>query len=106
MRFLRARKFNLQQSLEMFIKCEKWRKEFGVDDLIKNFHYDEKEAVSKYYPQFYHKTDIDGRPVYVEQLGNIDLKKLYQITTPERMMQNLVYEYEMLALKRFVSKFK
>ncbi|WBW71630.1 sec14 cytosolic factor family, phospholipid-intermembrane transfer protein Spo20/Sec14 [Schizosaccharomyces osmophilus] len=101
LRFLRARKFNMQQALDMFVKSENWRKEFGVADLIKNFQYVEKPLVSKYYPQYYHKTDIDGRPVYIEQLGNVDLKKLYQITTTERMLQNLVYEYEMLALKRF-----
>ena len=39
----------------------------------------------------------DGRPVYFEQLGNIDLAALYKITTAERMLQNLVVEYEKLA---------
>ncbi|EEB08586.1 sec14 cytosolic factor family Sec14 [Schizosaccharomyces japonicus yFS275] len=101
LRFLRARKFNIHQMLEMFTNCEKWRTEFGVDDLVKNFKYEEKEAVFQYYPQFYHKTDKEGRPVYIEQLGKIDLKKMYQITTQERMLQNLVYEYEVLAEERF-----
>ena len=40
-----------------FIDCEKWRKDFGVDDLVQNFNYTEKEEIFKYYPQFYHKTD-------------------------------------------------
>ena len=40
-----------------FIDCEKWRKDFGVDDLVRNFKYDEKPKVFEYYPQFYHKTD-------------------------------------------------
>ena len=39
----------------------------------------------------------DGRPVYIEQLGKIDLAAMYQITTSERMVQNLVCEYEKLA---------
>ncbi len=39
----------------------------------------------------------DGRPVYIEHLGKIDLRKLPQITTDERMLQNLVVEYEKLA---------
>ena len=41
----------------MFVSCEKWRKEFGVDELVRTFKFTEKEAVSKYYPQYYHKTD-------------------------------------------------
>lgn len=51
----------------------------------------------KYYPQYYHKTDKEGRPVYVEQLGKVDLEALRKITTDERMLQNLVCEYEKLA---------
>lgn len=96
-----------------FIDCEKWRKEFGVDDLVRNFDYKEKPKVFEYYPQYYHKTDKvassremcpvtdanyaqDGRPVYIEQLGGIDLTAMYKITTAQRMLQNLVVEYEKL----------
>jgi hypothetical protein len=35
--------------------------------------------------------------VYIEQLGGIDLNAMYKITTAERMLQNLVNEYEKLA---------
>jgi hypothetical protein len=36
LRFLRARKFDLPKSKDMFIACEKWRKDFGVDDIVKS----------------------------------------------------------------------
>lgn len=36
----------------------------------------------------------DGRPIYIEQLGKLDLTKLYAVTTPERQLQSLVVEYE------------
>lgn len=97
LRFLRARKFDVQLSRKMFLDCEKWRKDFGVDNLVRNFDYKEKPQVSEYYPQYYHKTDKDGRPVYIEQLGKIDLAAMYKITTQERMLQNLVCEYEKLS---------
>ncbi|KAI4260531.1 MAG: hypothetical protein LQ352_000227 [Teloschistes flavicans] len=97
LRFLRARKFNVNLAKQMFIDCEKWRKDFGVDNLLKNFDYKEKPEVFKYYIQYYHKTDKDGRPVYIEQYGGIDLPAMYKITTAERMQQNLVVEYEKLA---------
>ena len=98
-----------------FVDCEKWRQEFKVDDLVQNFVYVEKPKVFEYYPQYYHKTDKvgqlaqvqlrgsfltdfqDGRPVYIEALGNIDLTAMYKITTAERMLSNLVVEYEKLA---------
>lgn len=56
-RFLRARKFDLPKAILMFTDCEKWRKDFKVDELYQSFEYREKEEVSKIYPQFYHKTD-------------------------------------------------
>jgi hypothetical protein len=68
-----------------------------VDELVKTFDYKEKPQVFAYYPQYYHKTDKDGRPVYIEQLGKVDLEKLRTITTDDRMLQNLVVEYEKLA---------
>lgn len=39
------------------MNCEKWRKEFGTDDLPRTFDYQEKPEVFKFYPQYYHKTD-------------------------------------------------
>lgn len=82
-----------------FVDSENWRKEFGggVDNLVNTFDYKEKPQVFAYYPQYYHKTDKDGRPLYIEQLGKIDLEKLRTITTDERMLENLVVEYEKLA---------
>ncbi|KKK25555.1 hypothetical protein P175DRAFT_0496139 [Aspergillus ochraceoroseus IBT 24754] len=97
LRFLRARKFDVAASKTMFVESEKWRKEFGTDYLAASFKYDEKPQVFKYYPQYYHKTDKDGRPVYIEKLGGIDLNAMYKITTSDRMLKNLVTEYEKLA---------
>ncbi|RAK99830.1 SEC14 family lipid-binding protein [Aspergillus ibericus CBS 121593] len=97
LRFLRARKFDVAAAKTMFVECEKWRKDFGTDELARTFEYNEKAQVFQYYPQYYHKTDKDGRPVYIEKLGKIDLNAMYKITTGERMLQNLVTEYEKLA---------
>ncbi|KAL2117436.1 hypothetical protein VTJ04DRAFT_7096 [Mycothermus thermophilus] len=97
LRFLRARKFDVELSKKMFIECEQWRKDTKLDEILPTWDYPEKEEVFKYYPQYYHKTDKDGRPVYIEQLGGIDLTAMYKITTAERMLTNLAVEYERVA---------
>ncbi|KAK4705926.1 hypothetical protein P7C70_g273, partial [Phenoliferia sp. Uapishka_3] len=94
LRFLRARKFDIPKAKIMWIDTQKWKVAFKVDELYETFEYTERAEVSKLYPKFYHKCDKDGRPLYVEQLGKLDLTKLYQITTPERQLQALVVEYE------------
>jgi hypothetical protein len=47
-----------------------------------------------FYPQFYHKTDREGRPIYIEQLGKLDTTKLAQLTNQDRQLHHLVDEYE------------
>ncbi|WVQ82256.1 hypothetical protein IAT38_004384 [Cryptococcus sp. DSM 104549] len=95
LRFLRARKFDVPKAKIMWAANEKWRKEFGADEIAANgFDYPEQSEVVKYYPQFYHKTDKEGRPVYIEQLGKLDIAKLYALTTQERQLKKLVSEYE------------
>jgi CRAL/TRIO domain len=94
----------------MFADAEKWRKEFGVEELKHTFHFDEREEVAQYYPQYYHKADSVspygiqliqyGRPLYFEQLDTIDIPALYKITTQKRLLQNLVVEYERLEHQR------
>lgn len=94
LRFLRARKFDLAAAKTMIIAAEQWRKDFGVDDIVQNFDFKEKETVDKYYPQYYHKMDKDGRPIYIERLGKLDIKELYKATTMDRQLKRLVLEYE------------
>ena len=43
--------------------------------------------------------------MYIEVLGKIDLDAMYKITTQERLLQNLVYEYERFADPRLVPPF-
>ncbi|PSR72872.1 hypothetical protein PHLCEN_2v11239 [Hermanssonia centrifuga] len=100
LRFLRARKFDVPKAKEMLKSAEQWRKDFGVDEIVKNFDFKEKEEVDKYYPQYYHKIDKEGRPIYVERLGKLDFKALYAVTTQERQLQRLVYEYEKFLTER------
>ncbi|KAG8964816.1 cytosolic factor, phosphatidylinositol/phosphatidylcholine transfer protein [Tulasnella sp. 408] len=99
LRFLRARKFDLPKTKLMWDNCETWRKEQGVDELL-HFDFPEGPEVMKYYPQYYHKTDKDGRPVYIEQLGKLDIEALYKVTTQDRLLKRLISQYEQFLHER------
>jgi hypothetical protein len=73
----------------MLLAAEAWRKEFGVDEIVKsvtrflgpffsssylvarNFEFKEKVQVDKYYPQFYHKTDKVGLLFHILTIPSI-----------------------------------
>ncbi|KAI9143458.1 CRAL-TRIO domain-containing protein [Paraphysoderma sedebokerense] len=101
LRFLRARRFDVGKSKTMLLNCETWRKEYKVDELVKTFTFPEAEAVGHLYPQYYHKTDKLGRPVYIENYTNLNIKELNNITTMERLQQKLIVEYELSLAYRY-----
>jgi hypothetical protein len=100
LRFLRARKFDLTRTMEMFTNCENWRRSKNVDEIYETFRFDEQMEVNKIYPRFYHKTDKQGRPIYVEIFSKLELDQLFKITTRERLEKFFIYEYERLVRLR------
>lgn len=100
LRFLRARKFSIPATHKMFVDCENWRKELGVDALIDTFVFEEEEAVRGCYPRYYHNIDKAGRPIYIEHVGVIDIKTLFKVTDEERMTKQHVLSYEKLIRDR------
>ena len=88
LRFCRGRKFVLVDIQKMFQDHINWRAAQSIDDITTTWQFPEADKVAEIYPQFYHKVDKKGRPLYIERLGTLDVTKLWTVTTEERMMRN------------------
>eukprot|EP00258_Populus_trichocarpa_P036957 XP_024452976.1 phosphatidylinositol/phosphatidylcholine transfer protein SFH11 isoform X1 [Populus trichocarpa] len=101
LRFLRMRDFDLSKAKDTFVQYLAWREEYGVDEILKEFKFEEYAEVKKRYPHGYHGVDRNGRPIYIERLGMVDLNALLQATTVDRFVRYHVSEQEKTLNIRF-----
>ncbi|TVY89380.1 SEC14 cytosolic factor [Lachnellula willkommii] len=76
LRFLRARRFQVQEAFKQFQDTEDWRKANQLDKLYETIDLDEYEETRRLYPQWTGRRDRRGIPVYVFEVKHLNAKTM------------------------------
>ncbi|KAJ5649614.1 uncharacterized protein N7484_003337 [Penicillium longicatenatum] len=76
LRFLRARKFDVEGAWAQFKDTEDWRKENAIEALYENIGVDSYEAARRMYPQWTGRRDRRGIPIYVFEIRHLNSKEM------------------------------
>ena len=61
----------------------------------------DSEALQKIWPQYFHGTDRDSRPLYIQHLGGIDTKELDRVFPLDRLKLALAISADCVLRERF-----
>ncbi|KAI9847239.1 MAG: hypothetical protein M1838_000975 [Thelocarpon superellum] len=76
LRFLRARKFHVQDAFQQFKDTVEWRQEVELDTVFENIEAEEFEETRRLYPQWTGRRDRRGSPVYLYKVQQLDAKTM------------------------------
>ncbi|PWY90818.1 phosphatidylinositol transporter [Aspergillus heteromorphus CBS 117.55] len=76
LRFLRARKFDIDGAWGQFKDTEDWRKENAIEALYENIDVESYDAARRMYPQWTGRRDRRGIPVYVFEIKHLNSKNM------------------------------
>uniref|UniRef100_A0A915D8G2 CRAL-TRIO domain-containing protein n=1 Tax=Ditylenchus dipsaci TaxID=166011 RepID=A0A915D8G2_9BILA len=85
LRFLRARDFDVQKARDMIINSLLWRKQHNVDKILQVFV--PPSVLLQYFPGCWHHCDLEGRPLFVLRLGQMDVKGILRAVGLEAVVK-------------------
>ncbi|XP_047323124.1 patellin-3-like [Impatiens glandulifera] len=100
LKFLRARDFKVKDAYVMLKNTLRWRKTFGIDNLIDENLGDDIDKVV-----FMHGFDKEGHPVCYNVYGEFQNKELYQRTFADAEKRMKFLKWRIQFLERSIRKF-
>ncbi|ORY83546.1 CRAL-TRIO domain-containing protein [Leucosporidium creatinivorum] len=96
-RFLRARKFDVEGAFAQFTTTETWRKKEAVDTLFDEFPIEEFETSQQVYTQYTGRRTKSGQPLYVYKVGALTKERVNEYSKKaDRLEPRMIVLSEMM----------
>jgi len=91
-RWLRARKFDIAATKLMILNHIRWEKEYDVDHVYRTFAHKDAAGVKAAYPRTYHRADRVGRPINIDRVGMLNIKRINELTNDDDMEREKIQD--------------
>jgi hypothetical protein len=92
-RFLKGSEFDLDKALAAFTAYTKWRKDNQVD-VYYDAEFSQYDKIKAFIPNGWFETDVDGNPVFLLNIGQMNIKKLLDCANVETIIKFFFTEIE------------
>ncbi|KAK7350769.1 hypothetical protein VNO77_09708 [Canavalia gladiata] len=99
LKFLRARDFKLKEAFIMLKNTIRWRKEFGIEELMEESFGDDLEKTA-----YMHGLDKEGHPVCYNIYGEFQNKELYKKTFSDEEKRQRFLKWRIQFLEKSIRK--
>lgn len=93
--FIIDSKYRPKKAFKAFSDMMEWRSNIGVDQALL-WRFPNVELMKTEYPHFFYGFDKEGRPIYIERLGKMNVKKFLQHTTIDEFTSYHICYWEYL----------
>ena len=91
LRILRSRKFNIQESYKAFVDFINFTRQYDFFNLHK-VKFPNFDKIRLFYPHGFHKTSIEGYPVFIQMLGELKISDINRLLPEPLLTQYILYK--------------
>ena len=91
LRLLKSRKYNIQEAYKAFLEFINFSKQYDLFN-IQKVKFPNFDKIRLFYPHGFHKTTIEGNPVFIQMLGELKISDINRILPEPLLTQYILYK--------------
>ena len=91
LRLLKSRNYNIPQTYKAFVEFINFTRQYDFFNLHK-VKFPNFDKIRLFYPHGFHKTTVDGNPVFIQMLGELKISDINRILPEPLLTQYILYK--------------
>ena len=95
LRLLKSKNYNIPATYQMFIEYIRFAEQFDLFN-VRNVRFPNFDKIKLFYPHGFHKTTIEGNPIFIQMLGELKVDDINRILPEPLLTQYILLKLDEL----------